>query len=84
MFIKLLWHVSPVLHNYVIQCLLVLLNSSWTFAYYDGILDTLGITNKKLLHFKHSTIGQILCLDKIGFPRPGHIFYAKQKHLGCK
>ena len=36
-------------------------------------LDTIWITDKKLLHFKLSKSGQILCVDKTSFPRPGHI-----------
>ena len=43
------------------------------FYTYDDILDTMWITNKKLLHFKLSKSGQILRVDKTGFPRPGHI-----------
>ena len=35
---------------------------------YDDILDTIRITDKKLLHFKLSKLGQILCVDKTGFP----------------
>ena len=42
------------------------------FCIYDDI-DTILITDKKLLHFKFSKSGQILCIDKTGFPRPGHI-----------
>ena len=45
------------------------------FCTYDDILDTIWITDKKLLHFQVSKLGQILCVDKTGFPRPGHIFY---------
>ena len=41
---------------------------------YDDILDTIQITDKKLLHFKLSKSGQILCVDKTNFPRPGHIY----------
>ena len=44
------------------------------FCIYDDILDTIQITDKKLLHFKLSKSGQILSVDKTGFPRPGHIF----------
>ena len=40
---------------------------------YDEILDTIQITDKKLLHFKLSKSGQILHVDKTCFPRPGHI-----------
>ena len=38
---------------------------------YDDILDTIiRITDKKLLHFKLSNSGQILCVDRTGSPRP--------------
>ena len=40
---------------------------------YDDILDTIWITDKKLIHFKLLKSGQILHVDKTGFPRPGHI-----------
>ena len=50
-----------------------LLNSSWIFCTYDDNLDTIWITDKKLLHFELSKSGQILRVDKSGFPRPGHI-----------
>ena len=43
------------------------------FCIYDDILDTIGITDKKLLHFKPSKSGQILHVDKTGFPKPSHI-----------
>ena len=42
------------------------------FCIYDDILNAIWITDKKLLHFKLSKSGQILCVDKISFPRPGH------------
>ena len=35
--------------------------------------NTTWITDKKLLHFKFSKLGQILHVDKNGFPRPGYI-----------
>ena len=41
------------------------------FCTYD-ILDTIWITDKMLLHFKLLKLGQILRVDKTGFPRPGH------------
>ena len=41
---------------------------------YDDILDTIQITEKKLLHFKLSKSGQILRVDKTSFPRPRHIY----------
>ena len=44
------------------------------FCIYDNILDTIQIINKKLLHFKLLKSGQILCVDKTCFPRPGHIY----------
>ena len=43
------------------------------FCTYDDILDTLWITDEKLLHFKLSKSGQILHVDKTGFPRLSHI-----------
>ena len=43
------------------------------FCTYDDVLDTIQITDKKLLHFKLSKSGQILRVDKTCFPRPGHI-----------
>ena len=44
------------------------------FCIYDDILDTILITDKKLLHFKLSKSGHILCVDKTCFPRAGHIY----------
>ena len=42
---------------------------------YDDILDTIQITDKKLLlHIKLLKSGQILRVDKTFFPRPGHKF----------
>ena len=43
------------------------------FCMYDDILDTIQLTDKKLLHFKLSKSGQILRVDKTCFPRPSHI-----------
>ena len=40
---------------------------------YDDILDTILGTDRKLLCFKLSKLDQILCVDKTGFLRPGHI-----------
>ena len=40
---------------------------------YDDILHTIWITDTKLLHFRLSKLGQILRVDKTGFPRLGHI-----------
>ena len=42
------------------------------FCIFDDILDTIRITDKKLLQFKLSKLGQILCVDKTGFLRPDH------------
>ena len=46
---------------------------------YDDILDTISIqiTDKKLLHFKHSKSDQILRIHKTNFPRPSHIYLIK-------
>ena len=35
---------------------------------------TILSNTKKLLHFKVSKLGQILCVDNTGFLKPGHIF----------
>ena len=43
------------------------------FCISDDILDKIRITDKTLLHFKLSKSGQILCVDKTGFPRLPHI-----------
>ena len=43
------------------------------FCTYNDILDAIWTTDNKLLHFKLSKSGQILCVDKTGFPMPGHI-----------
>ena len=43
------------------------------FCLYDDILDTIQITDKKLLHFELTKSGKILHVDKTCFPRPGHI-----------
>ena len=42
------------------------------FCIYDDLLDTIQITDKKLLYFKLSKSGQIFRVDKTCFPRPGH------------
>ena len=47
------------------------------FCICDYILDTIQITDKKLLPFKLSKSGQILRVDKTCFPRPGHIYSLK-------
>ena len=44
------------------------------FCTYTDISDTIQIMGKKLLHFKLSKSGQIICVDKTGCPRPSHIF----------
>ena len=41
---------------------------------YDHSLDTIQITDKKLLHVKLSKLGHILHVDETCFPRPGHIY----------
>ena len=58
-----------------IQNLLDLLNCSWVSAYmHDDIIDTIWITDKKLLHFKLSKSGKILRVDKTGFPSPSLLY----------
>ena len=44
------------------------------FCIYDDILDAILITDKNLLHFKLSKLGQIIRVDKTGFLRPSHIY----------
>ena len=39
----------------------------------DDMLDTILITNKKLLHFKLSKLGEILHVGKTSFLRPSNI-----------
>ena len=46
------------------------------FCIYDDILATILITDKKLLHFKLSKSGQILRVDKTGFPGPVIYIYS--------
>ena len=41
------------------------------YIYYD-MLDTIQITNNELLYFTLSKLGQILHVDKTGFPRPSY------------
>ena len=69
-------YISPVLYICAMQSLLVLLNFTWISAYYynlnDDFLDTIQITDKKLLHFKLSKLDQIICVDKTVFSRPTH------------
>ena len=57
---------------HAMQDLLLLLNSTWISAYTYDDLDTLLITDEKLLHFNLSKSGQILHVPKTGFPRPSH------------
>ena len=40
----------------------------------DDILDTIQITDRKLLYVKLSKSGQILRVGKTCFPRPSHIY----------
>ena len=47
------------------------------FCICDGILDMMHITDITLLHFKLTKSGQILCVGKTCFPRPGHILCVK-------
>ena len=44
------------------------------FCICDDILDMIQLTDKKLLLFKLSKLGQILRVDKTCFPRPGHTY----------
>ena len=44
------------------------------FCTSDEIFVKMLIKDKKLLHFKVSKLGQILCVDKTGFLRPSHIY----------
>ena len=57
-----------------IQNLLIFIEFLMDFSICDDIVDTIPITDKKLLHFKLSKLGQILHVDKTCFPRPGHIY----------
>ena len=57
------------------QTPLILLNFSWISAFYDDILEAILITDKKLLHFNSQKSGQVLHVEKAGFPRPGHNYY---------
>ena len=50
-------------------------------SYNDDIVDTILITDKKLLHFKLSKSGQILRIDMTSFPRPSHICWYIIIHL---
>ena len=53
------------------------------FCIYDDLLDTIQITDKKLLHFKLSKSGQILHVDKTCFPRPGHNYMNIYVYIIC-
>ena len=50
------------------------------FCIYDDIFDTILIIDKKVLHFKLSKSGQIVYVDKTGFPRPSHISISVQSY----
>ena len=43
------------------------------FCMHGDILNTIQITDKRLLHFKLKKSGQILHVDMTCFPRPSHI-----------
>ena len=61
--------------------LLFLLNSLWIF--YIGMMTfwiQYQLQIKKLLHFKLLKSGQIICVDKTSFPRPGHTGKAPWKY----
>ena len=47
------------------------------FCICDDVLHMIQITDKKLLHFKLSKLGQNLRVDKTCFPRPSHIYFYK-------
>ena len=50
------------------------------FCIYNDIVNTICVTDKKLLHFELSKLGQNLHVDKTSFPRPAHIStYNKSK-----
>ena len=54
------------------------------FCIHDNVVDTIQITDKKLLHFKLSKSGDILCVDKNIFPRLGHIYKSNDSLLALK
>ena len=66
-----LWHLSPVCMCYPNSVSFI--EFFMDFCIYDEILNTICITDKKLLHFELSKSSQILSVDKTGFPRPGQI-----------
>ena len=69
----MLWHLHPVWYVLQANCA-SFIESLIDFCIYDDILDKIQpITDKKLLHFKLSKLGQILCVDKTGFLSPSHI-----------
>ena len=52
-----------------------LLMESYIASYvYDEILVTILSKDRKLLHFKVSKLGQIICINKTVFFRPSHIY----------
>ena len=63
------------------DCLIITIKWALHHCLYDDILDTIWITNKKLLHFKLSKSGQILRIDKTGFSKPIHINYIFNKYI---
>ena len=52
------------------------------FCIYDDVLHTIQNTDKTLLHFKLSKLGQILRVDKTCFPRPSHIYKFIYTYIG--
>ena len=73
----MLWHLHPVWYVLQANCA-SFIESLIDFCIYDDILDTMQHCQLhiyvQLLHFKLSKLGQILCVDKTGFSRLGHIF----------
>ena len=69
MHLFILWHLSPVL--YVLCKSVNFIEFLMDFGISDDILDTTLITDKKLLHFKPSQLGQILCVNT-GFSQARH------------
>ena len=72
------YNVHIMAHTYLLFCMcypksVSLIEFLMDFCIFDDISDTMWITDKKLLHFKPSKSGQILCVDNTGFPRPGHL-----------
>ena len=57
------------------------------FCIYGDIFNAVLIIDKKLLRFKLSKSGQILHVDKTGFPSPGHIlmqYVQRRCNLYCQ